>query len=168
MSPGRFNPDEYEAVEDRLPKFWADHPKGRIVTDLRPSPPGEWVVFAALYREAEAEPFATGLAHEVSGAGPVNTTSALENCETSAIGRALANGGYAPKGKRPSREEMAKTQRGPAPIPSEPSADVPLCAVCSKPLSDGPALVREGKRLHKRCEEKEANSDGALPLGAKT
>jgi hypothetical protein len=32
----------------------------------------------------------------------------LENCETSAIGRALANAGYAPKGKRPSREEMSK------------------------------------------------------------
>jgi hypothetical protein len=38
----------------------------------------------------------------------VNATSALENCETSAIGRALANLGYAPKGKRPSREEMLK------------------------------------------------------------
>jgi hypothetical protein len=32
----------------------------------------------------------------------------LENCETSAIGRALANAGYAAKGKRPSREEMSK------------------------------------------------------------
>ena len=32
----------------------------------------------------------------------------MENCETSAIGRALANAGYAPKGKRPSREEMSK------------------------------------------------------------
>jgi hypothetical protein len=32
----------------------------------------------------------------------------LENCETSAIGRALANAGYAAKGKRPSREEMTK------------------------------------------------------------
>jgi hypothetical protein len=41
----------------------------------------------------------------------------LENCETSAIGRALANAGYAAKGKRPSREEMTKvvTQRAPKP-----------------------------------------------------
>jgi hypothetical protein len=37
----------------------------------------------------------------------------LENCETSAIGRALANAGYAPKGKRPSREEMTKVVREP-------------------------------------------------------
>jgi hypothetical protein len=38
----------------------------------------------------------------------VNSTSALENAETSAIGRALANAGYAAKGKRASREEMTK------------------------------------------------------------
>jgi hypothetical protein len=35
----------------------------------------------------------------------------LENCETSAIGRALANAGFAAKGKRPSREEMAKVEK---------------------------------------------------------
>ena len=34
----------------------------------------------------------------------------MENCETSAIGRALANAGYAAKGKRASREEMAKVK----------------------------------------------------------
>jgi hypothetical protein len=42
----------------------------------------------------------------------------LENCETSAIGRALANAGYASKGKRPSREEMSKVV---ASKPSKPS-----------------------------------------------
>jgi hypothetical protein len=41
----------------------------------------------------------------------------LENCETSAIGRALANAGYAPKGKRPSREEMTKVVAKSTPKP---------------------------------------------------
>ena len=53
-------------------------------------------------------PWATGLAEETVQGRGVNATSALENCETSAIGRALANAGYATKGKRASREEMAK------------------------------------------------------------
>jgi hypothetical protein len=61
----------------------------------------------------------TGYAEEVRGAGNVNRTSHVENCETSAIGRALANCGMAGSdmSKRPSREEMSKVQRtsnGPA------------------------------------------------------
>jgi hypothetical protein len=43
-----------------------------------------------------------------------NKTSALENCETSAIGRALANMGLSGD-QRASREEMAKVQRGVTP-----------------------------------------------------
>jgi hypothetical protein len=56
---------------------------------------------------------ATGYAEEVRGEGNVNRTSHVENCETSAIGRALANLGYAGSDmtKRPSREEMQKVQR---------------------------------------------------------
>jgi hypothetical protein len=53
-------------------------------------------------------PWTTGLAEETVQGRGVNATSALENCETSAIGRALANAGYATKGKRASREEMSK------------------------------------------------------------
>jgi hypothetical protein len=61
---------------------------------------------------------ATGYAEEVRGAGNVNRTSHVENCETSAVGRALANAGMAGTdvNKRPSREEMGKVQRS-APTP---------------------------------------------------
>ena len=59
-------------------------------------------------------PDGTGYAFEVDGQGGMaNRTSALENCETSAIGRALANIGYS-GAKRPSQEEMRKTQEPPA------------------------------------------------------
>jgi hypothetical protein len=59
---------------------------------------------------------ATGYAEEVRGAGNVNRTSHVENCETSAVGRALANAGMAGTdvNKRPSREEMSKVERASA------------------------------------------------------
>jgi hypothetical protein len=59
---------------------------------------------------------ATGYAEEVRGAGNVNRTSHVENCETSAVGRALANAGMAGTdvNKRPSREEMEKVERSSA------------------------------------------------------
>ena len=106
-----FNLDDYETVEERLIKFWKEHPDGRIDTKLVEASAARFIVQAYIYRtEVDNHPWASGLAEEtVSGRG-VNSTSALENCETSAIGRALASAGYATKGKRPSREEMAKVQ----------------------------------------------------------
>lgn len=104
-----FNLADYETVEERLIKFWKDNPDGQIHTKLLSNTPTQFVVEASIYRtEADLRPWTTGLAEETVQARGVNSTSALENCETSAIGRALANAGYATKGKRASREEMTK------------------------------------------------------------
>jgi hypothetical protein len=104
-----FNLEDYETVEERLIKFWKDHPDGQIHTKLLDQSAGRFIVEASIYRtEADNRPWTTGLAEETIQGRGVNATSALENCETSAIGRALANAGYATKGKRASREEMAK------------------------------------------------------------
>ena len=104
-----FNLAEYETVEERLVKYWKENPDGRISTELVEWAAGRFIVKAYIYRtEADAQAWATGLAFEQITERGVNQTSALENCETSAIGRALANAGYAAKGKRASREEMVK------------------------------------------------------------
>ena len=104
-----FNLEDYETVEERLIKFWKDHEDGQIHTRLLDHSSGRFIVEASIYRtEADARPWTTGLAEETVQGRGVNATSALENCETSAIGRALANAGYATKGKRASREEMSK------------------------------------------------------------
>jgi hypothetical protein len=104
-----FNLADYETVESRLEKWWKDYPDGRVETKLEQASDTRYIVSAELFKtEADAKPCATGLASESISDRGVNSTSALENCETSAIGRALANAGYAAKGKRASREEMTK------------------------------------------------------------
>jgi hypothetical protein len=107
-----FNLADYETVESRLEKWWKDYPDGRVATKIEQASDTRYIVSAELYKtEADAKPCATGLASESISDRGVNSTSALENCETSAIGRALANAGYAAKGKRASREEMSKVEQ---------------------------------------------------------
>jgi hypothetical protein len=108
-----FNLDDYEPVEVRLEKFWKEHQDGRIETELLEASKDRFIVLARIYRtEVDAKAWTTGIAEETVATRGVNQTSALENCETSAIGRALANAGYATKGKRPSQQEMQKVVKG--------------------------------------------------------
>jgi hypothetical protein len=115
-----FNLEDYETVEERLVKFWKEHPDGRIDTTLVESTLQRFIVKASIFRtEVDAQAWTTGYAEETVSTRGVNSTSALENCETSAIGRALANAGYVTKGKRPSREEMSKVKANePKPLQS--------------------------------------------------
>ena len=107
-----FNPADYAAVDERLPLFWADCPRGRIHTEIIVDDGTRIIVRADLYADI-ADPVATttGFAEEVRGSSMVNKTSALENCETSAIGRALANYQYQGGKKRSSLEEVVKVYR---------------------------------------------------------
>ena len=107
-----FNLEDYETVEVRLEKFIKDFPDFRVETELVSFQNDRYIVKAWIYRTfADSTPFSSGLAEETISSRGVNATSALENCETSAIGRALANAGYASKGKRPSKSEMVKVAR---------------------------------------------------------
>lgn len=118
----QFNLEEYDLVEDRIRRFYEDNPDGRIstyeLTSELDREKGYFIVRAEIYLNAEEQeartPKASGMAFEIEGGPGANKTSALENAETSAIGRCLANADYA-KGKRPSRTEMEKAARGPVP-----------------------------------------------------
>lgn len=117
-----FNLDDYEPVAARLQR-WIEMDRGgesvpAVRTYLVSDPLSDICVFRAELWELGLDGrkdmlVATGWAEEVRNAGNVNRTSHVENCETSAVGRALANAGYAGSdvNKRPSREEMSKVQR---------------------------------------------------------
>ena len=106
-----FNLDDYEPVASRLDRFLKAHPDARVITDLVHYLSDIAVFKAELWLDGEI--IATGWAEEIRGQGNVNKTSHLENCETGAVGRALANAGLSGSdfAKRPSREEMGKVQR---------------------------------------------------------
>jgi len=111
-----FNLENYVEVKDRVKSFWQKYPHGRILTavlsmDGTDSDQRMVVVQAQLFATAEdTRPFATGLAKEREGTFGANKTAFLENAETSAIGRALANAGFVTD-TRPSREEMESVKR---------------------------------------------------------
>lgn len=115
----RFNLDDYETVESRIKRFTETYEDGRIITEwanefAEQPEKARWVVKATIYLSAgdQANKLAkaTGYASETEGTGGANNVDALANCETSAIGRALANLGMSGN-KRASREEMQKVER---------------------------------------------------------
>lgn len=114
-----FDLSTYATVEERLALFWAAHPDGRIATEIVRMDDHAVLFRADVYRHRDdPHPVAIGHAYEEKTDRGVNATSHVENAETSAIGRGMANWIYA-AGKRPSREEMGKVERmGGTPAPS--------------------------------------------------
>ena len=102
----------YALVAERIALFHQKHPKGQILTDLISRENGEITFRARIYRDvSDRRPAATGWASEVIGDGEINEIACLENTETSAVGRALANLGFTASRARPSAEEMLKVAR---------------------------------------------------------
>ena len=105
---------EYTEVKDRIVLFLKDNPNGYIQTHV------EWhsddfskICIKALVFKDHAVQATTGIAYEerTESTKEVNFTSWVENCETSAIGRALANMNIGVTESRPSAEEMQKVER---------------------------------------------------------
>ena len=115
--------ENYEPVADRLVKFWAKYPEGRIVNDLVTYDGDRCIVRSSIYfHKDDAHPVAVDYAEEIrdtSGRRSVNAASHVENCSTSATGRSLSlcgfssatDGSGAGWAKKPSREEMQKVER---------------------------------------------------------
>jgi hypothetical protein len=110
-----FDLSSYETVHERLERFWKLYPSGRIKTELVSYSETQFIFRAEMYKDInDPVPFATGFAEEKVGSTFINKANALENAETSALGRCASNGGLvlASAGKqRPSTNEMQKTSR---------------------------------------------------------
>ena len=142
-----FDLNDYEMVKDRIPLFYEKYPEGRITCDII-TENADWVTMKAyLWRNLEDQvtnaPLATGIARETPG-GFIEKY--YENCETSAIGRGLANLNMF-DGNRPSREEMESAQsmqqaramkQTSKPKPQAPSAPPPTSAPVTKMMDKCP------------------------------
>lgn len=112
-----FNGDDlsnYVQVAERMAAFWAEHPNGRVIPTVieHNLKRGFILIRSELFDErTDTVPAAVGHASEYREQGEVNWTSYVENCETSANGRALANRGYLVDRGMASREEMEKVRR---------------------------------------------------------
>jgi pyruvate/2-oxoglutarate dehydrogenase complex dihydrolipoamide acyltransferase (E2) component len=145
----RFNPDEYITVSERIEKFYAKFPQGRILTSIveHNAETGFILTRAEVYRDPEDTlPAATGHAYELRSAGHVQAGSYVEVCETSSVGRALALLGFEVRRGVASREEVirgAKKQQAaaaaPPPAPPTPPAARPERASATPERAEAPA-----------------------------
>ena len=107
-----FDLSQYETVDTRIHEWYERYPNARIETELVAHSETQFIFKASVYKEANDEkPVATGWAEEKVGTNAMMKNFLAEVCETSSIGRALANAGMSAKGKRSSREEMEKVER---------------------------------------------------------
>jgi hypothetical protein len=135
-----FDLSNYEDVDTRIHRFWESHPNGRISTDIvyqghnSEGQLKQVIIRARVWKDkTSGKPDAVDFAEELFGSSPVNRSSFIENCSTSAIGRALATLGMSKKGARPSTSEMTKADRviakevDPWAIIDEPDLSIPTC-----------------------------------------
>jgi hypothetical protein len=109
-----FDLSQYQTVQERVDLFWERYPQGRFNLDIITVSEQQVIIKAEVWTDwAEDKPRAVDYAEERFGSSPVNKTSFIENCASSALGRAISQlgGNLSPKGKRPSASEMEKVNR---------------------------------------------------------
>ena len=122
---------------------------------------GQKVVVKAIITDKDGRTVGAGMAEEIRGQGLVNTTSALENAETSAIGRALSSLGLA-GGEYASANEMDAVVRKTDAIKEKPQTEVKKQEIDPAPQTDqSPAQysLKESQAAHARLSSAIANSE---------
>lgn len=95
----------YVEVNERIRAFRSMCPSGSITTEILSMADGI-VTMKATVCDEEGNVLGTGLAQEKESSSYINKTSYIENCETSAVGRALGMCGIGIDGSVASAEEV--------------------------------------------------------------
>jgi pyruvate/2-oxoglutarate dehydrogenase complex dihydrolipoamide acyltransferase (E2) component len=162
----RFNPDEYITVSERIEKFYAKFPQGRILTNIieHSAETGFILIRAEVYRDPEdALPAATGHAYELRSAGHVQAGSYVEVCETSSVGRALALLGFEVRRGVASREEVIRGAKKQQAAMAPPATAAPVAAPAA---ATPPAAATRPERPSpppERADEPAPSSPAAAP-----
>lgn len=144
---------QYVTVDARVEAFWKFCPTGSIVTEII-SDDGNRCVIKATVDDGEGHKV-TGHAFEVQSASYINKTSYLENCETSAVGRALGFLGIGSNGSIASADEVsAAIQQQEAQKPKQ-AKKAPQNAP-EEPMTAPEDPMAAKKRLWDACKAKAA------------
>lgn len=157
----------YVLVSERLLHFNENYKNGSIRTELVSAVDAEMVVIkATVYPDcSDMNRYFTGYSQATWGDCMVNKTAALENCETSAVGRALGMMGIGVLDSVASADEVKKAITQPAYVPkkdflkevtSRPGEEH-LCMFCGTSISDGVAAYSmknfNGKKICMDCQK---------------
>ena len=153
---------EYREVFQRVKAFRMLYPEGSIETEIISLQDGV-VVMKATARDDGGRILGTGLAYEKEGSSNVNRTSYIENCETSAVGRALGFVGIGIDMSIASAEEVINatiqaSEEKPKPKPKEP-AKSHTCEYCGKEIDEETARwSSENFKGHFFCSQEHRNA----------
>lgn len=154
---------EYKTVAKRVDEFREAHGTNYSIITSLVSISEETVVMRAEIADENQRIIATGYAEENRTASQINRTSALENCETSAIGRALANFGLA-GGEYASADEVANaiSQQGEAPKPTQSRLDFDYIRETLKTIDDMESIDTFAREVFKKCPRMTDKQKGAV------
>lgn len=125
---------EYAEVNQRVKAFRTLYPEGFIMTEILCREGGLCIIKATVgyYADGKSVILATGTAYEKEGSSQINRTSYIENCETSAVGRALGMAGFGIDTSIASADEMnnallqQNTNAVQKPVQAEPHVQKPV------------------------------------------
>ena len=132
---------EYAEVNQRVKAFRTLYPEGFITTEILCREGGLCIIKATVghYADGKSVILATGTAYEKEGSSQINRTSYIENCETSAVGRALGMAGFGIDTSIASADEMnnallqQNTSDVQKPVQAAPHVQKPVQAVQAAP-----------------------------------
>ena len=145
---------EYILVKDRVLYFNENYPNGKIETELLSEINSEMVVMKATITPDVDNPtrIFTGFSQATWGDGYINKTAAMENCETSAVGRALGMMGIGVIDSIASADEINKAQTQPKYTPKK-TSDVqrPIIGIGKITSQEKSEFLTKVEKMKKNC-----------------